>query len=112
MLDRGDLTGFESVIWRAFKLSDMDRRCEDYGQIAVYKGNLAGSPATFTLDEGHVFEARRPMAVCRNTARMLSETRLSAYFEVTAPAKHFGLFADCGTTERGSSEADISGACC
>ncbi|MBU45040.1 MAG: methyltransferase type 11 [Spirochaetaceae bacterium] len=112
VLDRGDLTNFDSVIWRAFKLPDMDRRCEDYGQIAVYKGNMAGSPATFTLDEGHVFEAGRPMSVCRNTARMLMETRLRAYFEVTGATKHFGLFADCGTESAAALDSENSGACC
>ncbi|MBI3725845.1 methyltransferase domain-containing protein [bacterium] len=93
---RGEPIVFSSLVVRAQKLeSPLDRRCEDYGQVAVYKGNLASSPARFVYDDHHEFEAGRPVPVCRNTARMLSETRLRRYFEVTAPIRHFGLFP-CG----------------
>ncbi len=96
---------FYSVTVRAFKLEgEWDRRCEDYGQIARYLGNCEAASARFTLDDHHVFEAGRPTAVCRNTARMLSETRLQRYFEVTAPGRHLGLF-DCGGGEDGASGA-------
>lgn len=83
---------FSSVTLRGFKL-DLDRRCEDYGQIATYRGAVQ-----FRLDRGHVFEAGRPTAVCRNTARMLTQTRLRRHFEVTPELKHFGAFA-CAPVE-------------
>lgn len=99
---------FCSVTIRGFKLEgEWDRRCEDYGQVAFYCGNCAQQPARFALDDHHVFEAGRPAAVCRNTARMLSETRLAKYFEVTPPRQHLGIFA-CGGTET-SSQGE---ACC
>ena len=87
---------FCSITLRGFKLTSpsLDRRCEDYGQIATYKGNCANQPVEFKLDEAHVFETGRPAPVCRNTALMLSKTRLGRYFEVTAEVKHFGIF-DC-----------------
>lgn len=107
---RGEAARFHSVIWRGYKLTALDRRCEDYGQSATYRGGLENAPVAFRLDEGHLFEKDRPMAVCRNTARMLSETRLSTYFNVTPAIKHFGLFADCGTQE--SAEGDSGFACC
>ena len=93
---KGEPINFSSLTVRAFKFSDpLDRRCEDYGQVAVYKGNSPDSVARFAFDDHHIFEARRPTAVCRNTARMLSETRLGRYFDVTPAVKHFGLFP-CG----------------
>ncbi len=110
---RGENAKFFSVVWRGYKLNDMDRRCEDYGQIATYRGNLASSPAKFRLDEGHLFEAGRPVTVCRNTARMLSETRLAPYFDVSAPIKHFGLYQDCATpAARSESTNTFAGGCC
>ena len=114
VLERGDGVKFYSVIWRGYKLENMDRRCEDFGQVAIYKGNLPSSPAHFQLDEGHIFENGRPLPVCRNTARMLSETRLKEYFNVTAPIKHFGLFQDCATpaaTPEGQGDTFAAGCC-
>jgi SAM-dependent methyltransferase len=87
---------FYSITLRAFKFAEpLDRRCEDYGQTAVYLGSMPQCPGRFVLDDHHVFEAGRPAAVCRNTARMLSETRLGRHFSVTRPIQHFGLFP-CG----------------
>ncbi len=123
VIERGEAADFYSVIWRGFKLADMDRRCEDFGQTATYKGNLksfpnasdASSPARFILDEGHVFEAGRPTHICRNTARMLGESRLARYFDITAPVRHFGLFPECTTPAARSGEGEVqgfAGSCC
>ena len=96
---------FFSVTIRGFKLQgEWDRRCEDYGQVAYYRGNCLQQPAKFTLDDHHVFEVGRPVPVCRNTARMLSETRLAKYFEVTPPRQHLGLF-ECGGTATAETDA-------
>lgn len=92
----GEPIRFYSITFRGFKFEQaLDRRCEDYGQIATYRGNCRGSEARFRLDDHHEFERDRPIAVCRNTARFVSDTRLSRYFEVTAQRQHFGLFP-CG----------------
>jgi SAM-dependent methyltransferase len=109
---KGEPITFSSVVLRAQKLTSppLDRRCEDYGQLATYRGNLPQSPARFVYDDHHVFEAHRPAPVCRNTARMLQETRLRRYFEVTPPIKHFGLFR-CGPAPS-ATVAATSGACC
>lgn len=86
---------FESITIRAFKLSSLEDRCEDYGQLATYRGNLPESPHRFVLDRDHDFEAHRPRAVCGNTAAMLGETRYQRYFDVIGNReRHFGLF-DC-----------------
>ena len=104
----GEAITFYSLNVRGFKLSDMDLRCEDYGQMATYTGSVDGHEARYGFDDHHVFDKGRPTAVCRNTARMLSETRLARHFEVTQPIRHFGLFDCAPTPEDGAAGA----ACC
>ena len=107
---KGSPIVFSSLTVRAFKFAEpLDARCEDYGQFAVYQGNCPGQAARFAFDDHHVFEAHRPSAVCRNTARMISQTRLAKYFEVTKTVKHFGLFP-CGPAP--TDPPDASGAPC
>jgi len=110
---RGEPITFSSLTVRAFAMMPpLDRRCEDYGQVATYLGNCPTSPARFRFDDHHAFEAHRPAPVCRNTARMLSESRLSRYFRVTDPVKHFGLFA-CGISQpEAEGEGGRHGHCC
>lgn len=98
---------FESVTVRAFKL-DLEDRCEDYGQSAIYRGDIAHHPHRFVLDDHHVLETSRPLAVCGNTAAMLADTRYAPHFEVTPRRAHFGLF-DCGPTPAPGASA---AACC
>lgn len=89
---------FTSVTLRLFKLPALEPRCEDYGQVATYRRPIEGSAALFTLDEHHLFELGRPERVCSNTAEMLQNTRLAAFFEVTGDTSvHFGPF-DCSAT--------------
>ncbi|MBI2899741.1 MAG: methyltransferase domain-containing protein [Planctomycetes bacterium] len=108
--DRVGLEGarFCSVTLRGFKLPELDRRCEDYGQFAEYDGTSREQPAEFRLDGGHLFERGRPVAVCRNTALLLTQTRLAKYFRVTPPRKHFGIFP-CAPAQR---EAKAPESCC
>jgi SAM-dependent methyltransferase len=108
---KGEPIVFSSLTVRGFKFEEpLDRRCEDYGQFAVYQGTIPQAPARYIFDDHHVFEARRPTAVCRNTARMLQETRLGRHFEVTAPVRHFGLFP-CGPVMSPSPQT-TGGSCC
>jgi SAM-dependent methyltransferase len=107
----GEPIRFFAVTTRAFKFEEpLDRRCEDYGQTATYRGSILGSPARYALDDHHLFEAHRPSAVCRNTARMLAETRLARHFDVTPALRHFGLFP-CGPGPAGAAPAS-GPACC
>ena len=85
---------FESITWRAFKLP-LEDRCEDYGQVATYRGGLPGHAHAFELDDHHRFESGRPMLVCGNTADMLSDSRYAAHFRIEGnKQRHYGLF-DC-----------------
>jgi arsenite methyltransferase len=105
---------FYSLTVRAFKL-DLEDRCEDYGQVAIYQGTVPGQPHAFELDDHHRFETGRPMLVCGNTADMVSLTRYGAHFKVLGNKdQHFGLFP-CGPAPAsegaGSGEAAASCGC-
>lgn len=97
---------FESITVRAFKL-DLEDRCEDYGQVATYRGTIPHHPHAFALDDHHRFERGRPMLVCGNTADMLAKTRYAEHFSVTERGAHFGLF-DCAP----ATTAAVPAACC
>ncbi len=99
---------FESITVRAFKLG-LEDRCEDYGQVATYRGTIAHHPHAFVLDDHHRFERGRPMLVCGNTADMLGKTRYAEHFAITPRGAHFGLFP-CAPA--GASNADAPAACC
>ena len=89
-------TSFYSITVRAFKLPILEDRCENYGQVAFYKGTIPGNPHSFTLDDHHTFEKNLPVLVCGNTAAMLEETRYGDHFKITGDrSTHFGLF-NCG----------------
>ena len=105
-------TRFFSMTFRAFKLP-LEDRCEDFGQIATYKGTMDQYAHAFRLDDHHHFETGRPMLVCSNTAAMLSKTRYGKHFDIIGDESvHFGLF-DCAPSRSTSSgQPDINGACC
>ena len=88
---------FSSVTVRAFKLA-LEDRCEDFGQIATYRGSIAHHPHAFDLDDHHHFETGRPLRVCGNSFAMLAHTRYAPHFDLHGDqSTHFGLF-DCVPT--------------
>jgi len=102
---------FYSITIRAFKLASIEDLCEDYGQVAVYKGTIPEAPHVCTLDDHHRFDKGRAVPVCGNTAAMLQDTRLGAHFTVIGDrSTHYGLF-DCSETPEASAEAS-SASCC
>ncbi|MFZ5627982.1 MAG: methyltransferase domain-containing protein [Spirochaetota bacterium] len=105
------MVNFTSLTIRAFKL-DLEDKCEDYGQVAYYKGTLAESPHEFMLDDHHLLKTGMPFLVCGNTAKMLSETRYAKHFQIIGDtSKHFGLF-DCKPAAFAHSDEKSTGACC
>ena len=103
---------FASRTMRAFKMP-LEDRCEDYGQVAVYRGTIEGHDKSFTLDDHHVFVAGSAMRVCKNTADMLSESRYAAHFMVSRPLAHLGEFDCAPQTSDGSLEfGGAGGSCC
>ena len=51
----GDIK-FYSITVRAFKLADLEDKCEDYGQSATYLGTIDEHPDKFVLDSEHEFK--------------------------------------------------------
>jgi SAM-dependent methyltransferase len=111
---RAGAARFTSVTSRLFKLDGLEPRCEDYGQVATLIRPIPDVGAVFHLDDHHTFELGRPERVCGNTASMLSETRLAAYFRVDGDrSRHFGVYP-CGPTLVHTLHAPTAaaGACC
>jgi SAM-dependent methyltransferase len=107
------MVDFYSITVRAFKLNTLEDICEDYGQVAVYRGSIPGYPHAFELDDRHRFITGKPMLVCGNTASMLSETRFAEHFTVTGDRSvHYGPF-DCAPAHvKQDGEGEDGGACC
>jgi ubiquinone/menaquinone biosynthesis C-methylase UbiE len=103
---------FRSITFRVFKL-DLEDKCEDFGQVATYRGTIADAPDAFLLDDHHLFETGRPMLVCGNTAAMVQETRYGRHFEVRGDkSRHFGLFDCTPPVVANPLGPAASGACC
>jgi SAM-dependent methyltransferase len=86
---------FTSQTIRAFKLSSLEDKCEDYGQSLTYKGTIEEHPHAFYLDKEHVFVTDVAHPVCGNTADMVALTRYAKHFTVTSRKDHRGIFAAC-----------------
>lgn len=85
-------TKLYSITLRLFKI-DLEDRCEDYGQAAIYKGNLPEAPDQFMLDIEHIFDAGRAVSICRNTANMIDKSRYRSLFDVIGKGRrHYGIF--------------------
>ena len=110
---KAGMIDFYSITVRAFKLDTLEDICEDYGQVAVYRGTIPGYPHAFELDDHHRFITGKPMLVCGNTASMLNETRFADHFRVKGDrSTHYGQF-DCAPAyvkREGGGEG--GGACC
>ncbi|OIP84932.1 MAG: methyltransferase type 11 [Porphyromonadaceae bacterium CG2_30_38_12] len=102
------LIEFMSLTVRAFKL-DLEDRCEDFGQVAVYKGTIPNYPHYFELDDHHKFVTGKPMLVCGNTADMISKTRFAKHFTLQGEKSvHYGLF-DCTPPSDNNNSASACG---
>jgi len=118
--DLADICGnarFFSITYRCFKLKNLETLCEDYGQVAYYKGTIPTHKHSYALDDHHVFETNRPMLVCGNSASMVGESWLKPHFTIVGDTKtHYGLF-DCSSPPPVSSGASdptpsAGGSCC
>lgn len=118
--DIEDLIGnikFYSDTISAFKIPDlMEDICEDYGQVAIYKGGILNNKFYFDLDDHHGFFLDKPELVCGNTAAMLGETRYNNHFEIIGNREnHFGAFEGCASTWPSKEDNDTSNSgntCC
>jgi SAM-dependent methyltransferase len=107
------MVDFHSLTVRAFKLASLEDICEDYGQTAIYRGSVPGSPHRFVLDDHHEFVTGKPMLVCGNTAAMLGETRFSRHFRIIGDRRtHFGAFDCAPAASKAQDGTGSGGACC
>jgi arsenite methyltransferase len=87
---------------RMFKVPPglIEPTCEDYGQVAVYRGTIPQCESEYKLDVHHVFQLNQPKLVCGNTAAMLGEggfSWLHPHFHIQGDRSvHFGLFSGSG----------------
>ncbi|KAK9785959.1 hypothetical protein WJX73_006538 [Symbiochloris irregularis] len=106
---------FSSITFRLFKLPELlESICEDYGQIAIYKGTITGHEHLYILDDHHVFQTNKPEAVCGNTAAMVGDSWLSRHFQVLGDrSTHYGAFV-CGpaSAQVPPVAGNASAACC
>lgn len=110
VIARIGMVNFRSVTVRIIKTS-LEDRCEDYGQLAIYKGSIKEFPHFFDLDDHHHFETGKPLRVCGNTFDMLNNSRYAEHFQLIGDkSSHFGLF-DCAPPNT-SLSVDLSAACC
>ena len=110
--ERIGMVTFTSRTIRAFKL-ELEDRCEDYGEVATYRGTIPHHPHAFQLDDHHRFETGRPLRVCGNTADMLGLTRYASHFQLEGDrSTHFGLFDCAPGPGQGEGGEDQPAACC
>ena len=78
---------FYSITVRAYKIPEMEDRCEDYGETATYKGTLGqGYEKEFKFDRSHIFKSGEPLRVCKNFSLVLTRCPLfKNHFEVSPP---------------------------
>ncbi|HIJ83509.1 MAG: Methyltransferase type 11 [Magnetococcales bacterium] len=106
------MVDFYSETIRAFKLSHMEDICEDYGQMATYKGTIPEWPHFFDLDDQHRLLTGKPVPVSGNTAAILQETRYQTHFTVLGDRSvHFGPFQSSPASPF-SDDWDVVEKCC
>jgi len=104
------MVNFRSVTIRAFKMP-LEDRCEDFGQLAIYKGSIPEYTHSFDLDNHHHFETAKPLRICGNTYDMLAASRYASHFDfIGDKSTHFGLFDCAPPNAPGSLES--AAACC
>ena len=78
----GDINFFSMTI-RAFKIPEMEDRCEDYGEEATYLGGIPGHEDKYQFDKCHRFIKGDKLRICRNFGLALTKSRFAKFFEVT-----------------------------
>ena len=87
----GDIKFFSMTI-RAFKIPEMQDKCEDYGEEAIYLGTIPGYEDKYKFDKTHCFVKGEKLRICRNFGLVLTKSRFAKHFEVTPMKDHTGLF--------------------
>ena len=85
---------FVSATFRLFKIPDLDNSDgENYGVKIKYKGTISTCPDSFKLDISRNFQKGKEYSVCRNTYKILNESRFKKHFDFYGNFEtHYGLF--------------------
>ena len=83
---------YYSITFRAFKITSLEDKSEDYQIEATYLGGIPDFDEEVELDVNYKFAKDKPVRVCRNTAEILRKSRFAQYFSVTEDKAHQGLF--------------------
>lgn len=104
---------FYSHTIKAVKLPELiEDICENYGQVATYRGGIEGSEHYFDLDDHHRFYKNLPLTVCGNSCAMIENTRLAKYFDIMGDrSEHFGAFSGCSTAPKTDGAANDDCGC-
>lgn len=88
----GDIKFYSTTI-RAFKIPELEDRCEDYGDEVTYLGSIPGREEEFCFDRGHSFKTNFKERVCRNMSLVFSKCEMYIkHFKVEMGTNHLGLF--------------------
>jgi arsenite methyltransferase len=82
---------YYSITVRAFKISSLEDRSEDYQNTITYKGGIPDFGCNFEFDQNYTFSKNKEINVCRNTAEIFRNSRYSKFFEVSEDGVHQGL---------------------
>lgn len=82
---------FYSITIRAFKIPEIEDRCEDYGEEAFYLGTVEGMPDEFRMDSTHLFKRGEPVRICKNFSLIFKKSRFAPHFEVSEEQEHRGI---------------------
>lgn len=89
---------FYSATYRLFKIDSLENSQENYAHTACYKGGIENNAERIIFDKQFAFEKDKPVPICSNTFKMLSESRFKDHFELHAgDGAHVGLFPTSST---------------
>ncbi|MDO4182484.1 MAG: methyltransferase domain-containing protein [Coriobacteriia bacterium] len=100
---------------RAYKIPDkIEDLCEQYNQVATYKGGIEGCEDYYDLDDHHRFVKDEPLEVCGNSCSMVQDTRVGKYFEIQGNRNvHYGPYPGCGNIPYTADDGEVvTSSCC
>ena len=105
---------YSSRTIRAMKLPEkIEDICEQYGQVATYRGGIEGFENYFDLDDHHRFFIGQPMLVCGNSCAMIEDTRFGNFFDIIGDRSvHYGPFEGCGNAPSVEGDVGCCSGCC
>jgi arsenite methyltransferase len=84
---------FYQLTLRLFKMKDLEKREEDYGQMVKYNGGVLGMEEEFRLSLETEFTKGKWQAVSGNTYLILNQSRFEHHFDFAGDfSNHFGAF--------------------